>query len=108
MRQRRRACRSGGDALALLRSLSGDCTPLVFFDPQYRGVLDKLKYGNEGADRKGRTGPAHWVPARKIYTKEDDGLVMAMCLGYASSSRTAMASLLFARTRAAHGFTNKL
>ena len=51
------------------------CTPLVFFDPQYRGVLDKLKYGNEGADRKGRTGPAHWVPAREIYTKEDDGLV---------------------------------
>ena len=22
-------------------------------------------------------GPAHWVPARKIYTKEDDGLVTA-------------------------------
>lgn len=43
-----------GDALALLRSLSGRCTPLVFFDPQYRGVLDKLKYGNEGARQRGR------------------------------------------------------
>jgi site-specific DNA-methyltransferase (adenine-specific) len=43
-----------GDALALLGSLSNCCTPLVFLDPQYRGVLDKLKYGNEGARQKGR------------------------------------------------------
>jgi hypothetical protein len=43
-----------GDALELLGSLSDCCTPLVFFDPQYRGVLDKLKYGNEGARQKGR------------------------------------------------------
>jgi site-specific DNA-methyltransferase (adenine-specific) len=25
-----------------------------FFDPQYRGVLDKLRFGNEGARQKGR------------------------------------------------------
>jgi site-specific DNA-methyltransferase (adenine-specific) len=43
-----------GDALALLESLADCCTPLVFFDPQYRGVLDKLKYGNEGARQKDR------------------------------------------------------
>jgi site-specific DNA-methyltransferase (adenine-specific) len=43
-----------GDALTLLGSLKEGCTPLVFFDPQYRGVLDKLKYGNEGARQKGR------------------------------------------------------
>jgi site-specific DNA-methyltransferase (adenine-specific) len=43
-----------GDALKLLRSLPDRCTPLVFFDPQYRGVLDKLKYGNEGARQRGR------------------------------------------------------
>jgi site-specific DNA-methyltransferase (adenine-specific) len=43
-----------GDGLALLQSLPDTCTPLVFFDPQYRGVLDKLKYGNEGARQKGR------------------------------------------------------
>jgi site-specific DNA-methyltransferase (adenine-specific) len=42
------------DALTLLRSLPDGCTPLVFFDPQYRGVLDKLQYGNEGARQKGR------------------------------------------------------
>jgi site-specific DNA-methyltransferase (adenine-specific) len=44
----------GGDALALLCSLPDSSTPLVFFDPHYRGVLDKLKYGNEGARQKGR------------------------------------------------------
>jgi site-specific DNA-methyltransferase (adenine-specific) len=43
-----------GDALTLLQSLSHRCTPLAFFDPQYRGVLDKLKYGNEGARQRGR------------------------------------------------------
>jgi site-specific DNA-methyltransferase (adenine-specific) len=43
-----------GDALTLLRSLSNDCTPLVFFDPQHRAVLDKLKFGNEGERQRGR------------------------------------------------------
>jgi site-specific DNA-methyltransferase (adenine-specific) len=43
-----------GDAVALLRSLPNRCTPLVFFDPQYRGVLDMLRYGNEGARQRGR------------------------------------------------------
>ena len=37
------------DALTLLRSLPDGCTPLVFFDPQHREVLDRLQYGNEGA-----------------------------------------------------------
>jgi site-specific DNA-methyltransferase (adenine-specific) len=43
-----------GDALILLRSLPDACTPLVFFDPQHRAVLDKLKFGNEGARQRGR------------------------------------------------------
>jgi site-specific DNA-methyltransferase (adenine-specific) len=43
-----------GDALVLLRLLPANCTPLVFFDPQYRAVLDKLKFGNEGSRQKGR------------------------------------------------------
>jgi site-specific DNA-methyltransferase (adenine-specific) len=43
-----------GDALELLRSLPDRCARLVFFDPQHRGVLDKLAYGNEGARQKGR------------------------------------------------------
>jgi site-specific DNA-methyltransferase (adenine-specific) len=43
-----------GDALALLQLLSGSCSPLGLFDPQYRSNLDHLKYGNEGARQKKR------------------------------------------------------
>ena len=39
------------DGLEFLRGLPGKSFPVVFFDPQYRGVLDKLKYGNEGKSR---------------------------------------------------------
>ena len=35
----------------LLTSLHKSCIKSCFFDPQYRGVLDKLKYGNEGKNR---------------------------------------------------------
>jgi site-specific DNA-methyltransferase (adenine-specific) len=42
----------GGDALVLLRSLPDCCTPLVFFDPQYREGLNRLNYGNEGVERQ--------------------------------------------------------
>jgi site-specific DNA-methyltransferase (adenine-specific) len=42
------------DALDLLRSLPDACTPLVFFDPQHRAVLDRLKFGNEGVRQRGR------------------------------------------------------
>ena len=52
-----------GDALALLRSLPNDCTPLVFFDPQYRGVMDKLKFGNEGARQQGQSSCRPWSTA---------------------------------------------
>src|SRR5262245_43340279 len=43
-----------GDALTLLRSLPVACTPLIFFDPQHRSVLDSLKFGNESVRQKGR------------------------------------------------------
>jgi site-specific DNA-methyltransferase (adenine-specific) len=43
-----------GDALELLRSLLGACSPLAVFDPQHRAVMDKLKFGNEGARQKER------------------------------------------------------
>ncbi len=36
------------DGLNLLKSLEDDSINTVFFDPQYRGVLDKMNYGNEG------------------------------------------------------------
>ena len=50
----RRNIAQRGDALALLRSLPDACTPLVFFDPQFREGLDKQKYGNEGVGRQRR------------------------------------------------------
>lgn len=37
------------DGLKLLNQIKNDSIPVVFFDPQYRGILDKMKYGNEGA-----------------------------------------------------------
>lgn len=38
----------------LLRSLPDECARLAIFDPQYRAVLDKLKFGNEGERQKKR------------------------------------------------------
>ena len=39
------------DGIKFLAKLPRDTFPAAFFDPQYRGVLDKLSYGNEGKDR---------------------------------------------------------
>ena len=36
------------DGLVLISDIKDSCISAVFFDPQYRGILDKLKYGNEG------------------------------------------------------------
>jgi len=43
------------DGLELLRALKPDSFSLCIFDPQYRGVLDKQKYGNEGSRQKKRS-----------------------------------------------------
>ncbi|MDE0343008.1 MAG: DNA methyltransferase [Deltaproteobacteria bacterium] len=39
------------DGRELLAALKPETIPLCVFDPQYRGVLDKLRYGNEGVSR---------------------------------------------------------
>ena len=39
------------DGLDFLSMLPAAAVPVAFFDPQYRGVLEKLSYGNEGKDR---------------------------------------------------------
>lgn len=44
--------RNKGDGLELLQSLGDKTVAAVMFDPQYRGVLDKMKYGNEGKNRE--------------------------------------------------------
>jgi hypothetical protein len=33
----------------MLRGIEAESAALVFFDPQYRAILDKMSYGNEGA-----------------------------------------------------------
>lgn len=42
------------DGLDLLASIGDGEVATAFFDPQYRGVLEKLAYGNEGARQKQR------------------------------------------------------
>jgi site-specific DNA-methyltransferase (adenine-specific) len=39
------------DGLDLLAKLEPRSIPLCIFDPQYRGILDKMRYGNEGVSR---------------------------------------------------------
>ncbi len=39
------------DGLEFLSLLPESAIPVAFLDPQYRGVLDKLAYGNEGKSR---------------------------------------------------------
>jgi site-specific DNA-methyltransferase (adenine-specific) len=41
-----------GCGLALLRSLASDSTAIIFFDPEFRELLDRLRFGNEGVDRQ--------------------------------------------------------
>ena len=42
------------DGLKLLSLLPPASLPLVFFDPQYRSILDRQQYGNEGERQKSR------------------------------------------------------
>ena len=39
------------DGIEMLKQIDESALKVVFFDPQYRGVLDKMKYGNEGKSR---------------------------------------------------------
>lgn len=39
------------DGLKMMKILPKASIPLVFFDPQYRSVMDKQNYGNEGKNR---------------------------------------------------------
>jgi hypothetical protein len=41
------------DGLDLLRGTPDNYSKMIIFDPQYREVLDQLKYGNEGDRQKG-------------------------------------------------------
>ena len=42
------------DGIELIRNLPHNSVDACIFDPQYKSVLEKMKYGNEGARQKGR------------------------------------------------------
>ena len=44
------------DGLHFMSNISSETIPCAFFDPQYRGVMEKLNYGNEGARQVERAG----------------------------------------------------
>ena len=46
--------KNSANGLDLLNALNDGVITTVFFDPQYRGVMDKLSYGNEGSRQIGR------------------------------------------------------
>jgi site-specific DNA-methyltransferase (adenine-specific) len=50
----KRNARQRMDGLHLLAELENESAALVTFDPQHRAVLDKLKFGNEGARQRKR------------------------------------------------------
>lgn len=39
------------DGLVLLAKIPEECAAAAFLDPQYRSILDKMSYGNEGKNR---------------------------------------------------------
>lgn len=42
------------NGIRLLAGIHNNVVTAVFFDPQYRGIMDKMKYGNEGQRQKER------------------------------------------------------
>lgn len=54
------------DGLRFLALLPEAVVPVAFFDPQYRGVLDALAYGNEGKGRNKRRSALRQMPADTI------------------------------------------
>lgn len=42
------------DGLELLKNIHDEVITATFFDPQYRGIMEKMKYGNEGERQKER------------------------------------------------------
>lgn len=54
------------DGLKFLSHLPNESVPVAFFDPQYRGVLDKMNYGNEGKNREKRRCALMQMPEELI------------------------------------------
>ena len=54
------------EGLDFLSLLPPNSIPVAFLDPQYRGVLDKLSYGNEGQNRGKRRSALMQMDEQKI------------------------------------------
>ena len=54
------------DGLKFLSHLPIESIPIAFLDPQYRGVLDKMNYGNEGKSREKRRSSLMQMPEELI------------------------------------------
>ena len=54
------------DGLKFLGRLPSESVVVAFFDPQYRGLYDKLRYGNEGVSRQKRRGEIKQMDASVI------------------------------------------
>ncbi len=54
------------DGLDFLSKLPESAIPVAFLDPQYRGVLEKLSYGNEGKSRERRRSALEQMPEAMI------------------------------------------
>ncbi len=54
------------DGLVLLGRLTKGSIPCAFFDPQYRGILDYQKYGNEGKNREKKRCSLEQMDEKKI------------------------------------------
>ena len=62
----------------LLLKLYDNSIPLVFFDPQYRTILDKQAYGNEGKGRQKKRSELPQMDEKKIrsFLKEIERVLM--------------------------------
>ena len=67
------------DGLDLLEDIKDGSIATAFFGPQYRGVLDKLRYGNEGAARG---------KARSALPQMDEGTIIQFIAGIDRVLRT--------------------
>ena len=54
------------DGLELLKEIPNETITTCFFDPQYRGILDKMKYGNEGKIKEKRRSNLTQMGEKKI------------------------------------------
>ena len=62
------------DGLEFLSLLPSGALSVAFLDPQYRGVLEKLFYGNEGKRRGRRCCALEQMPEDTIFSYSSDGL----------------------------------